>query len=239
MLQYCNTKDGECLHKLRVEVKKLNAFIRLMNFCAGKKQQLNKKPLDDLFKSAGEIRTAFVHIDLLKKHGLETGDFITDQQKIISNCTAEFCSKANFFKTLLRKTHKKIFKKVKSISNKNVRRFFKKQSQKIIAGFAVAPTEDQLHKLRKQLKELLYIFEMLPQKLQQAIGLNVDYINHLQEEIGNWHDAVATRALLQQAQMQQLAQAIDEKQTDLYNKILLSAANIKPMLFCKTSLKAR
>lgn len=231
MLQYCSTKDGECLHKLRVEVKKLNALIRLMNFCAAKKQQLNKKPVDELFKSAGEIRTAFVHIDLLKEHDIQTGDFITDQQTIISNSTVAFCSKNNMFKTLLRKTHKKVFKKVKSISKKNVHRFFKKQTQKIIAGFAVAPTEAQLHGLRKRLKELLYVFEMMPQTLQQAIGLNVDYVNHLQEEIGHWHDAVATRVLLQQAQMHRFVQPIEQKQTSLYNKILLQTVNMKQKLF--------
>lgn len=225
--QYCTTKDGECLHQLRVEIKKTDAVISLMNECANKKHQTNKKLLDSLFKDAGEIRLAFVNIQLMKEHAIADESFINQQNDIIESSSNNFCTEVDNYNALLQKAEKKILKNTTNIDKAAIKNFYKKEIKKLSKAFSTPPDEEQLHNIRKRLKTLLYIFYMLPKKLQSSIKLNVTYVDELQEMIGQWHDAVAAIALIKTAAAHTPIQTLHYKQAELFNAIMSKAADLK------------
>lgn len=63
-----------------------------------------------------------------------------------------------------------------------------------------------LHEARKQIKRMLYLREWLPSKYRKALGLNMDYLDELQNLIGLWHDQVRLYAYLSQQHQLSLKQ---------------------------------
>src|SRR5688572_32167235 len=61
--------SSKTFHKLRVELKKLNAILKLISFCA---QDLNRektfKPFKKVFRKAGKVREIQVEEKMLKKY---------------------------------------------------------------------------------------------------------------------------------------------------------------------------
>ena len=49
---------------------------------------------------------------------------------------------------------------------------------------------DELHDCRKRLKNLLYLDKLLGKKESKRFHFNHDYLDALQEDLGQWHDMV-------------------------------------------------
>ena len=79
---FCTTHDGEALHRLRVEVKKLRAALALMP-AGHRDHHLPVKGLRELYKAAGAIRTAQINLKMLEDLGQENEAFADGQQRII------------------------------------------------------------------------------------------------------------------------------------------------------------
>ena len=70
---------------------------------------------------------------------------------------------------------------------KLIKKYFAKQIQKANKE-PDHPVKKNLHRLRKRLKMLMYIYEALPVKLQKSFGLYESNIDKLQKRLGIWHD---------------------------------------------------
>ncbi len=57
---------------------------------------------------------------------------------------------------------------------------------------------DNLHQFRKIIKDLKYVYEIIPVTEQQRIFLNNKLIDKLQKSIGEWHDTYSSMQLLSQ-----------------------------------------
>jgi CHAD domain-containing protein len=55
---------------------------------------------------------------------------------------------------------------------------------------------EKWHKIRKKIKNLLYLYQILPKSLARKLHLNEAYLEHLQEAIGEWHDVILLLELL-------------------------------------------
>jgi CHAD domain-containing protein len=175
-------------HKLRVEVKKLNALFELTNFCAKDfKEKKTFHPFKELFDQAGKVREVQVEEAILRSYRTNSlKDFKNElREKRISE-------QNNFFKRSTKKFHLHLNDKLKiidsffsEIDNKKTNKFIDKKKKEITKLLQERTSRTmQLHELRKQLKTLSYISEHLSEKRSK---LKTQY-DSLSKHLGKWHD---------------------------------------------------
>jgi CHAD domain-containing protein len=195
--QYCATRDPEALHILRVEVKKLRACLALMQGSTPK-DHLHAKGLKDLYKTAGEIRTAQINLKILQDLHLENPAFSSEQHRIIEETSAAFCEASHRYRHKIHNVQDRLEDGTRDIKPEKVKTLFAERISRLSAFFAsAAPDTAGLHNARKETKELLYIHALLPPALAASLGVNKDYLDQVQHKIGHWHDNTVTQQLLQ------------------------------------------
>ncbi len=203
--EFKHTGEARALHKLRVAVKKLRALEYLLRTQteqqeAGAWEKRPTRSLKRLFKHAGIIRTAQLHLDLLKDLHVPAGSlqvFVSEQQQIITEETTSFHDAHPDYKQRIRKARRRLKKRACDISSKDLQSFFKFRLQDLRSFFSTSGLkEEALHDKRKDLKNLVYLHEMLPESLRKTVDMNERYAHQLQEGIGQWHDHVDAITLL-------------------------------------------
>src|SRR4030095_15595259 len=148
-------------HDLRVEIKQLKAFCKLINDSL-KKFSYKKlySPYDDVFNQAGNVRELQVKTNMLKKYA--TNKFMKAYIRDIVNLTGEERNK--YFSLLdkkmireLKNNYEQIESKLKKVSKKDAQNFLNKKENKIdqLLGLNAIPPL-KVHELRKRLKEFGY-----------------------------------------------------------------------------------
>lgn len=194
---FCTTHDGEALHLLRVEVKKLRAALVLLQ--AGRADHhLSAKGLSELYKAAGAIRTAQINFKMLEDLGQQNKAFAAEQQRIIDEGSLAFCLAAPRYRQAVHRVQEELERETVDIKSQAVRSLFKERIGKLALFFSAATLDTvALHNTRKETKELLYMYTLLPPSLAASLFLNKDYLDRLQHSLGTWHDNTVTLSLLQ------------------------------------------
>ncbi|MGZ3909477.1 MAG: CHAD domain-containing protein [Flavisolibacter sp.] len=193
---YAEKQDPEALHKLRVEIKKLNLAFELMDFCPGKHKEPFGKPLKKLFRHAGAIRTAQVNGELLSAFHIADSTLASHQAMIATAETLRFCWKEEAYQKEIKKKQETFQNRIPSIPNHCAIAFCEGQTAGLSRIFATPPEPSSLHESRKLLKKLLYLKALFSDSVWQGLSLDGEYIDELQESIGKWHDAVLVIELL-------------------------------------------
>lgn len=191
-------KEGEQedLHRFRIQVKKLRAFLILLEEGAADEHKLkrNFKPIRKIFRRAGEIRNAFINQELGKSLKINQDEFMNSQLQLQLKSTKKFKSKKVRFLKELKETRQVLIKKIKPVSDLHIYLFYQDQLHQIAAFLANPKFNDQLHECRKQVKLLLYNFK--PAHAALGSGLNEEYLEKVQIAIGDWHDQILILNLL-------------------------------------------
>ena len=196
---FCENRDAEDLHKMRLAIKKLKAFIYFLANTTKLKHFPNfLSPLKPIFKHAGDIRNAQVNIELMKNFNLTNKRFCVEQEKIIESESVQFCRKALVSIDTIEKTLLSIFPYLKDKKAKRIVKFFKNEIQKSEARLHANMNTEEWHTLRKKIKNILYVYKMTGQSVIQKIPLNILYLGDLQESIGKWHDIMVASDLIYQ-----------------------------------------
>lgn len=194
--EYCSTRNGEALHQLRVEVKKLRALLALLQGCTA--HHPNAKGLKEVYRAAGAIRTAQINGKILQERGLENRAFVQEQARLIEAGTASFCHAAQRYRQDVHAVQKALEQDTADIKPQQVRRLFAARIQKLSLFFSAATLDTvALHDTRKETKELMYMYALLPSALAASLPLNKDYLDELQHRLGAWHDNAVILSLLQ------------------------------------------
>jgi len=154
--------DMESIHEFRTEIKKLRAFVRLLNveINEGKKLKIPKK-MKTFYGYAGTIRNLQLQLDNIHPYEDIPGYHVTETyieylKKIIEkwkgNAIESMGPKDNFDRDK-RKIRKRLPKKMHKRSGK---RFLKNKMQELGLLINDLPDDDVLHSIRKLLKDLLY-----------------------------------------------------------------------------------
>lgn len=181
---------SDTFHKLRLEIKKLNALFDLINY-SSKKSKHNKtfKPFKLIFKQAGKIRELQVEEALLKTYLVS--DFITeyknDLQKILKEEFNNFFLITNQpFAKKLQKKYLKIDDLIAKTSKKKATQYMGKKRieiEKLLDKKVLK--KKQIHALRKSLKKYLFNQKMLNYSKKDKI---IPKEAVLPELLGEWHD---------------------------------------------------
>ena len=180
----------ETYHQLRVEIKKLDAFMHLIKFCA--KDFMRKKSFKlftVIFRQAGKMREIYIEQAMLKNYFTNNvlkaysvklkKSQVTALEKYISLVSIKYITK-------LKKNFREMTSFLKNINKKRGEGYIEKQKkdiEKLLSPINVKPS--QLHTLRKKLKKLIYIRKIL------SYEKPVDPIpqkDNLPELLGKWHD---------------------------------------------------
>ena len=197
---FCGNKDHEELHKLRVEIKKLKACAAFTAKLRGEHYKKKLRPVTEIFKKAGEIRTARLNMETLKKYRIRSTAFRKGQLAISENVTEQFIASSKRYAETIESTCAIIRDDCHDIRNKKIRQFYSEKIEFLSLFFREKFDEKHLHERRKIIKVLVYADNLLPEELKQELALNVSYLDTLQDMIGKWHDAIVIIDMLNNAQ---------------------------------------
>jgi CHAD domain-containing protein len=181
---------SDTFHKLRVEIKKLNALFDLINFCSKYfKSKKTFKPFKFIFSQAGKVRALQVEEVMLKKY-FRTGslkDYRNNLKRLRLKEGEIFFELANKkLVTGLKKKYRKIESFIELIDKKQVDAYMKSRQKKIEKLLAHSPLQiPQIHILRKRLKIFHYNQNSLNLLNQNKPLPKKDILTEL---LGKWHD---------------------------------------------------
>ncbi len=147
----------EDIHQLRVNYKKARALIRLSN---GKKvKKLLPLPLKDLYAAAGRIRDLQLHTKSVK-HYFKDLDAIPAHYLDAVNAELKE-AKEGYTRCYKRVSFQRIIKSAtanipSNIRHREIKQWVEKQWKRIDKIIQSSPDEEQLHEIRKHLKDLHY-----------------------------------------------------------------------------------
>lgn len=180
----------DTFHKLRVEIKKLNAFFELINFCSnGFKQKKTFKPFKLIFHHAGKVRELQVEEAMLRKYFLKNllKEYRGSLKELQLKEQKVFFSIANkMFATRLNEKYCQIVPFLKKIDKNKVKSYMEKKRkliEKLLSQYTLQ--KPQIHALRKSLKTFNYNRKSLDLEKKNKLLPKKDVLSEL---LGKWHD---------------------------------------------------
>ncbi len=234
---FVETGSQENLHQFRVFVKKLRAFIVLLDD-AREQDKLTRafKPLKKIFRHGGKIREAYINLQLSSHYDLKNEDFIQQQVNEIEKEIINFKLNARKYHKILKQVHQAIEEELKETQNDRINNFYNNQLAQIASTLEKLEFTEVLHNCRKQIKTLVYNRKVVGKALNGNLNLNAGYLDQLQEHIGNWHDTVIAIQLFSapafnskpviakiKRQSTRLRKSINELSKDFYVRATLKA----------------
>jgi CHAD domain-containing protein len=193
--------DSDSVHDLRIESKKLKAIAALLNQTNGGAVHLSIKQMKPLIRQTGTIREAELHLKTLYEHEFGRNGLEQEQKDCIKNGYALLHNNGNDYEAGIKAVKKRFTKSVCGVKNSEARNYIDTIVDQLILHFLWPIDIEQLHEARKKIKNLVYIIDLLPQKLQARINIKIKYLDQLQELIGQWHDLTLTLHLLQSTKL--------------------------------------
>ena len=191
---YLENEAPEDLHRFRVQVKKLRAFIILADSVEGATLLAPLfKPVKNVFKKAGEIRNAYMNQQLGKAHHSGNNLLMESQQLLQTNAARNFKLAGAKYLDKIRQAQGIIGQKIGPVSNLHINLFYQKLLQQIAATVKSIKFNEDLHDCRKRVKVLIYNLKLVRPEL--TLGFNESYMEQVQTTIGDWHDNVLAIAL--------------------------------------------
>jgi CHAD domain-containing protein len=177
-------------HKLRIEIKKLDALFELLDFCSKNfKRRKNFKPFKLIFRQAGKVRELQVEEAMLKKYF--PADFLAGYRANLKEVRLKerqiFFSMVNRkFTARLKKNFRVITPFATEANKKKVNSYLENKRRKIKKLLGQSRLQpEHLHALRKELKTFLYIRQGLNLKIRDNRFSKKDVLPGL---VGEWHD---------------------------------------------------
>lgn len=219
LLAFYDTQNPEALHQFRVHVKKIRAMLLLSEDDPPAKEL---KALLSIFRHAGNIRSAWIHLRLFNRYRVTGGALQKAQENILVRETRRFYAKRKTYVKTLEKVRPALAGSFRDVENKTVVRFYKNRLQKMARFFArTENTMDELHQTRKKIKNLLYLHAFLPKRLVKKLKLDTDRLDQLQDAIGKWHDVVLAVELLKKEGFsdKKILAGLERRGKRLYNNV--------------------
>ncbi|MDF2432112.1 MAG: hypothetical protein JWP44_1743 [Mucilaginibacter sp.] len=196
LMVFLEQGDQGALHKFRVQIKKLKAMLIFFQ-STSKQHSLMKyfKPVKKIFKQAGQIRDAYMNLQLSERYKLKNEAFELSQKKTIEDGIGLFRQNGKKFTKTIKKAHNKLAKQLSKIDNDSIADYYEQQLQQISVNLAVSGFTDDMHTNRKLIKILVYNHKLADKALNGSLNFNTEYLDKLQDNIGKWHDNIVAEQL--------------------------------------------
>ena len=186
--EFVKSKKSESLHHLRVDIKKIRAAFYFAENLYKEEYSVNK--LKPIFVKAGHIREIQINILLLGLMSPPPLKLIEPLKEKENKLTLQFIKCSLRYARLIKNFRKNVSLPGVLPDNKSIIKYFKKEKQKANEKIENKDRES-LHRYRMKIKKLMYMYNVMPKKMQKEIELNHSVINKLQQKLGDWHDTYA------------------------------------------------
>lgn len=182
---YTKVKKPEHLHSLRVDIKKIIAIFSFAENIYKEKHHATR--LKPLFHKAGKIREMHINIHLLRAAPHPPERLITRLKKKENILIQQFIKKGPRYIMNIKAFREKVCLPEILRSKKTIIKYFDKQRRK--ANKIIQHNDREgMHRYRKRIKKIMYLYNALPERMQSKIDLNEAEINKQQKKLGDWHD---------------------------------------------------
>ena len=174
-----------CLHRIRVEIKKIRAMYSFARKMYALPNEANE--LQALYRDAGEIRKLGLNIKLIGEFQDVEDSLPASLKEKEKELTERFLKEIPTYMASMKQMRENLSFPAALPSKKNIEKYLAQQLHKV---FSVLDHQDKrnLHRFRKRLKKLMYVHDFLPEKLRKSLKLNEKSLYKLQKKIGIWHD---------------------------------------------------
>ncbi len=198
---------AETIKPFRIEIKKLRAFLRLLSFEKKDPDKLELHgDLKEMHKTGGRFRDLQLHrqriLDAIKKKGssLYSNKLHKTGLKEIKKEETHFLAGDSFAKT-----EKKLKERIpEAYTTQTVKDFFRSRLETIHTIIRKARFSDkEMHTIRKQLKDILYILKLYSVELKAPLGFRfwtkteLGKIKAIEDQLGFLNDSRNALNLLQ------------------------------------------
>ncbi len=184
-------RDPVSVHQARVATKRLKAQLLLfqaLGDAADMPSAFDK--LQKIFKHLGRIRSAQIHLARLDGYAMTKTEYGRKPHFIQTIETRRFADRYPAYVKDLKKAHSALEAGFTNLDLDLLETLLRKELRLVERFFRKSyKNADELHDIRKRIKNLLYIHPVLPKILRKKLLINTDYLDELQEAIGKWHDA--------------------------------------------------
>lgn len=181
---FCEEQDPEALHQFRVETKKIHSLLKLQASKDGGRICLKEfLPVREIFKLAGRIREAQLHVANLDALGIRESKIKSKLLQKIDFQSMKFGLKKRWYSQVLEGGREKIKDSLVSFEGDLAESFLHQQVRFVSKNCHRVYYLGTLHDTRKAIKTLQHIRELFPE-----FQMNWDYLEVIQRKIGEWHD---------------------------------------------------
>jgi CHAD domain-containing protein len=229
---YAGSRQQESLHKLRLHAKKIAALFFLVRKCSPASELSEHRIIiRQILKDAGKIRDLFMIMNISSSYGMINSINRQRQEQEMADLSANFIAYLPvYFEKINNLQHISVHL-FSDIPDKVILKVFRQQLGKLNKSFVYISFSSKLHQSRKKIKRLLYIYPVLHYSLSKQLSIKIKYLDHLQNAIGQWHDAQLTGKLLKTTGETKniVLLQINQKNKELKNEIknLLNGFNRK------------
>jgi len=227
-----DTFTSNDFHQLRLEIKKLNAFLDLVDFCS-KDFNRNKifKPFTEIFRKAGKIRELQLEKITIKKHqidGLLKDYFMGLKWQESREKTKFFILIKLLFPDQLHKKINKIIPYLSEINDEKIKKYLEKKNrsiQKLMSKSIL--NRKEMHHLRKQLKTFNYNRKIVSSENDVT---KTPLKSGLTSLLGKWHDC---EVLLQHLKKEIAKEKLNYRETQELHNLKTAVVSKRKLLFDK------
>lgn len=175
----------EFLHNLRVSIKKIRAVYSFTE--KAYKEEYKATQLKNLFHDAGTIREIQVSITLLGTFSETPKGLINQLKKKTRVLILQFLKNYPKYKRALAKFRSDVHFPLRLPDKRNIRKFFLHERIKATKEIKIR-SRKRLHQYRMRLKKIMYVYNLMPEKIQRDMDVDHLSIDRLQTKMGKWHD---------------------------------------------------
>lgn len=205
---YIKIKDPECLHRLRVAIKKIkaiNSFAKKVYL-----ENYDTELLKPIFKEAGAIRETGLTIQLLKSLSPPPTTLISKAESQRDKLIQQFLNSSIAYLQVITDYRNNLNFPEKLGNKKDIKSYFENARQNALEILQRKDREG-MHEYRRKIKNLVYVYDVLPKKLQEEIDLDKKLILKQQHQLGEWHDLYVSVQILSTLKISNGAQESIEK----------------------------
>ena len=135
-----------------------------------------------MFRQAGAIRDTGSRVRFLEERHLLSPVHKERQTRSMQLAADAFAARIRRFRKKGKKASKRLQTDMRSIDVRRIRQWYAREIIRI--GILLTRSGEALHEARKRIKTLLYVQKLLPAAITKLVRLNTDYLDRLQEAIG-------------------------------------------------------
>ena len=209
--EFRRSGDQECLHKFRVQVKKIRALLPVF---------FNKKKGRKVFMPVRYVQLQVVGVFLPN-----SSPELTWGNHLLNRASLRFLKKGQSNIRKIKKARARVNKDLHALPEKRTVKYHRRLLDAIVLALAKRDFNGQMHRCRKQIKCLLYTQKAWLVK-KGKLNLNTQYLGKVEDAIGKWHDGlVAKEALSGKKSYSFLLSKLDEEISRMERSVTALTAN--------------